>query len=649
VGTTGVAPDSLLLPVKVLDKTGFGSASGIAAGISHAAVRGARVINLSLGGQNPAPELLPVLQAAAKSSVIVAAAGNSGNSLSPAFPAAYATQPGIVGSMIAVGSVNSANRISSFSQTPGTGGCVASGGVTRCLRDVFLVAPGEQIMSTQLNNSYAAASGTSMAAPHVSGAAALVIGASPFLTSQQVVDILLRSATDLGQPGADAVYGRGLLNVKAAMAPVGAQTIATAGGWTSSYSGSGEVTTSSLSGPLGAGVRNATMLRSVTFFDDYGRDYQTDLTTYVAPAAISLVERISTPAWSSRFISFEGKDYSASASLLDTTSNGVMSLGFSDASGDTISDMVITARLSGMSGLSFGHDVSMPGLANRLDLAADPRFDGLFMGASALNSPFLSLADGGDVGLASVHLGSQATLSFGHAHVEVDEAAAVTTSVMASDAQLAKLTEPAGNIRSAQTSFAALDWSPASWALAGFVLGMTEEENSMLGTSENGALALTSDASTLSFGGSARFDLGQRVTLSASWSFGRTEATPEAGSIVQSYSEISSQSYGVAIAREGLFSDGDSIGIAVSRPLHITKGTAFLQASSGVTDGREIIYAQETVQLASATPETNFELGYTTLLSLDTMLMANLIYQQHAGGVADENAIAGLVTLTTRW
>ena len=649
LGTTGIAPGSLLLPVKVLDRTGAGSPGAIAAGISHAALRGARVINLSLGGQDPAPELIPALQTAAKSSVIVAAAGNSGNSLSAAFPAAYATQPGIVGSMIAVGSVSTANRISSFSQTPGTGGCVETGGVSRCLRDVFLVAPGERINSTFLNNSYAAASGTSMAAPHVAGAAALVIGASPFLTSQQVVDILLRSAKDIGAPGPDPVFGRGLLNVNAAMAPLGAQTIATAGGWTSSYSGSGEVSTSSLSGPLGAGVRNATLLRSVTFFDEYGRDYQTDLTAYVAPASVSLVDRISTPSWSSQFISFTGKDFSASASLADGTSNGVMSLSFTDDNGDRLSDLVIKARLSDVSGVSVGHNASVQGLANRLDLAADPRFEGLFVDASALNSPFLSLADGGNIGLASVRLGGQASLSFGHARVEAEDAAVVTTSIMASDAQLVRLTDPVGHTRAAQTSFVALDWTLAPWAMTGIVLGMIEEENSLLGTSESGALALTSDASTLSVGGSARFDLGQRVTLSAAWSFGRTEAAPEAGSIVQSYSEISSHSYGIAISREGLFSDGDSIGFAVSRPLHITQGTASLLASTGVTDERGIVYTQETLSLASATPETDVELGYTTFLSLDTMLMANLIYQQNVGGEAGENAIAGLVTIKTRW
>jgi subtilisin family serine protease len=140
-GTTGVAPGASLLAVKVLDANGSGSYTAVAQGITYAAQSNARVISMSLGGASPSSTLIAPLQTAATSAVIVVAAGNSGNALAPGYPAAYATTSGIGGSMIIVGSVNGSNQISSFSQTPGTGGCAASGGVTRCFKDVFLVAP----------------------------------------------------------------------------------------------------------------------------------------------------------------------------------------------------------------------------------------------------------------------------------------------------------------------------------------------------------------------------------------------------------------------------------------------------------------------------------------------------------------------------
>lgn len=648
-GMTGVAPGASLLAVKVLDANGSGSYTAVAQGITYSAQSNARVISMSLGGSSPSSTLIAPLQTAAASAVIVAAAGNSGNALAPGYPAAYATTSGIGGSMIIVGSVNGSNQISSFSQTPGNGGCAASGGVTRCFKDVFLVAPGESIRSTYLNSSYAFMSGTSMATPYVSGVAARVLGASPFLTNRQVVQILLQSATDLGAAGTDAVYGRGLVNLTAALAPLGSQTIATAGATTGQATGSGQVSGSGISGTLGIGLRNSSIARNVMFFDAFGRDYTTDLTQSIASSAVTLTDVISRASFSSQFVSFAGDGYSVSGFVNDTSENAVASLGFSQDVEDNLSDMVVTARLSDTTTVSFGHNATLSGRVNALDIAADDRFDGLYMSASALNSPFLALADGGDFGSASFRVNDSLSFSFGFSQGAADEEAATYTQVMADDRMLSKLTQDVEHTRSAQSTLAAMSWNFAPWGTAGVSVGMTEEQNSLLGSTESGALALTSDASTASVGTSVKFDLGDQWTMSGSWSMGRTQATPVAGSIVQGYSEIESQAYGLAIAKQGIFEDDDSLGFAVSRPLHITSGTATMYASTGVTEDREIIYTQENVALASSTPETDYELGYTTKLSADTSLQANFIYQQNVGGEANEDAVAGLMTLKTRW
>lgn len=72
-------------------------------------------------------------------------------------------------------------------------------------------------------------------------------------------------------------------------------------------------------------------------------------------------------------------------------------------------------------------------------------------------------------------------------------------------------------------------------------------------------------------------------------------------------------------------------------------------ASTGVTRGREIVYTTETINLASATPETDVEFGYAAALGPVTFLQINAIYQMDLGGVAGEEAIAGLATLSTQW
>ena len=120
------------------------------------------------------------------------------------------------------------NRITPFSN-----GCGEA--ATYCL-----AAPGAWVLSTVYSEdgefssfinktAYASFQGTSMAAPMVSGAAAVVKGAYPNLTARQVVDILLRSATDLGAPGTDPVYGHGLLNLARALQPIGPTRAAAAG------------------------------------------------------------------------------------------------------------------------------------------------------------------------------------------------------------------------------------------------------------------------------------------------------------------------------------------------------------------------------------------------------------------------------------
>lgn len=649
VGNTGVAPGALLLPVKVLDANGSGSYSAVGSGISYAASMGARVINMSLGGSSPSSTLLAPLQHAAATAVIVAAAGNSGNNYAPGYPAAYATQAGIVGSMIIVGSVNSQNVISSFSQTPGNGGCVASGGKTTCFKDVFLVAPGQSIYSTYKDGGYATMSGTSMATPYVSGVAARVLGAAPYLTAKQVVSILLQSATDLGAAGTDAIYGRGLVNLQGALAPLGSQSVATSGGTTGSFSGTGNVASAGVSGVLAAGLRNSQIAKNLVFFDAYGRDYATDLSSAVASSSVSLAGVVAQGGSAMRHVSAFGEGYSVSGFVGDEAPNAVAYAGFAERSYTELSDVIIKARFSDDTSVTLGHNASLAGRVNQLDLAASEAYDGLFMSASALNSPFLSLTQGATFVSAAIDVGDGFTFSVGRAASEDSATQAYEDEILTLDEELANLAQDPTHLRSAQNTVAAMSWQVAPWGVVGLNAAYTEEENSFLGTYEQGALALTADAATTSVGFGARFNLGDDWVMSASWSRGVSEASPVAGSLFQSFSTMESQAYGLALSRLGIFGETDSLGFSVSRPLHITNGSAVITASTGVTEEREILYSTEVVDLASSTPETDYEVGYTARLDDGLTLQTNAMYQQDVGGEAGKDAVAAYVTLKAEW
>lgn len=188
VGATGVAPDATILPVRVLGANGSGSTLDVAAGIRYAADLGADIINLSLGGGYSRAIDSAIDYARALGSFIVAAAGNE-SSATPGYPARFSATDDNV---ISVGAYTSSGGLARFSNDVGGSGAVQ------------VDAPGVGIFSTYVGGRYATLSGTSMAAPHVAGLAALTLSANPSLTSAELRD-LLASGTIGRAGGSDAI------------------------------------------------------------------------------------------------------------------------------------------------------------------------------------------------------------------------------------------------------------------------------------------------------------------------------------------------------------------------------------------------------------------------------------------------------------
>ena len=216
-GVAGVTWNCKILPVKVLARmvnhgdpfypigtvTGVGTASDIASGIRHATDNGAHIINLSLGGYNDTfVERDAVAYAIAQGCVVVAAMGNDDVS-TPHYPAAY---PNVV----AVGAINQSDQ---RVRSPPWGSNTGS--------HIDVVAPGISIRSTDWDDTYSYKQGTSMAAPHVSGVAALVKSCDPRLKGSEIAQIMRDTARALKDDPADPVpndsYGHGLVDAKAAV------------------------------------------------------------------------------------------------------------------------------------------------------------------------------------------------------------------------------------------------------------------------------------------------------------------------------------------------------------------------------------------------------------------------------------------------
>lgn len=192
-GTIGAANKARIMPVKVLNNQGYGYLSDVAKGIYYAADNGARVINLSLGASTDSLTLKNAIAYAAGKGVIIAAAAGNDYGKTCSYPAAY---PGA----ICVVATDSYNKLASFSNIGGE-----------------LAAPGVSNYSTYLGSTYKYMSGTSMATPHVAGAAAVVISYCSTCTSSQIRTILRENAVDLGVVGQDGVFGYGLVDLVASI------------------------------------------------------------------------------------------------------------------------------------------------------------------------------------------------------------------------------------------------------------------------------------------------------------------------------------------------------------------------------------------------------------------------------------------------
>jgi len=209
LGVIGVAPEAVIMPLKVLGANGGGDIAGIARAIKYAADNGAHVINLSLGGPMPTKVLQKALQYARSRGVLpVCAAGNSGSSVG--YPAAYPE-------CMAVSAVQYDQTITFYSSRGPQVDIAAPGGNIRVDQN------GDGFPDGVLQNTiypeavhkddYMLFMGTSMAAPHVAGVAALLVSAG--VRSPDALEAILKKSA---KPKEDPkLYGAGLLDAHKAL------------------------------------------------------------------------------------------------------------------------------------------------------------------------------------------------------------------------------------------------------------------------------------------------------------------------------------------------------------------------------------------------------------------------------------------------
>jgi subtilisin family serine protease len=597
-GMFGVAYNTYLLPIKVLNDRGSGTSASVAGGIQYAVNQRLSastadafkpfVINLSLGSSSPSTQIANALKNAVGAGMVVAAAAGNDGGANPIYPARFAKEDWANGQIIAVGAVDANNKIASFSNRAGDA------------MNFYLVAPGVSIYSTYPKldrktklyvEGYATLSGTSMATPYVTGAVALVKSGWGWLDAPTIANILFTSAKDLGATGVDAIYGRGLLDLQAALGPLGGLSAPISSGTTTTLDGTSLTGSGSTSTALRVAGRAG--LLQVAGFDSFGRDYQVDLSPAVQ-------RRSSTDGLASMFSALDATEeqaYSRNGAVLRLAQRSEATrLALGHRTGDAWTGNVgfamsvldaagreLVFGLSGMGARAFG-------LAGELG-----RRDESLLSA-ALANPYFTFAE------QHVHTGAGWSLGDG---------LRIKLGVLAS-APRAQPSELAPQLSSRSQGMTLAELSgPLDAGLWSVGVGRLRETDSMLGTTQTGALSFAGQTSTNVLNLGVALPLGPRVTFGAQYSVGHTgNIANQAASLVTGYSGVRSQAFAAAISFAEAFRSGDRLSFALSQPLRVAAGTMQMVVPVGADDNGSPVLASRAISLRPDGREVRADLFY---------------------------------------
>lgn len=588
-GMHGVAWSSRILPVSFADKngnlwSGEGSAT-IERGWNHAASHGAKAINNSWSYPNlymdntdkaEIEKVMPRLVASArnlveKDVITVFTTGNDSRgqpSVTAGLPHFY---PELKGHWIAVGAVDSKNRLSSYSNYCGDAA------------EWCMVAPGDDIYSS-VPGGYTRYSGTSMAAPHVTGAIGVLYQAFPYLTAEEIVQILFETADDIGPA---EKFGHGLLNLEKATRPIGETRIPTG---TDIAGGSESLSASSLyvSAAFGDGIGQALSGRSLIALDDYNRDYRIDM------GSLARTKQLDTGKDALHRLKLFGGIEERSQ---NTIRNGPFSITTATrlrASDPSLGDSHWSRMSFAFSGHGYSMEASMnPDLGRSFGFREMGFADAPLMDATGFDQPHLGLVESGysssfGFGLAE---GSELRLGVfsGNVHVEDSSLFANAPSVYGAVGQLT--TEVTGGL---SVSAAA---------------GAVSEQGSLLGSVSSGAFGESMRSNTLFTSLGATFDLAPNTRLTLTGSLGQTSFRQNGG-MIRSGQNIVTTSFGAGIAQQALLQDNDVLSLAVSQPLRVEAGRVNLSVPTSRNMDGSIGYSRMSLSPQPSGREINLQAAY---------------------------------------
>ena len=553
------------------------------------------IMNLSLGATSSSANTFGALRsamraAAAEDKIMVLAAGNEGLSgnpndqLQPIYPAAYANDADIAGLAIVVGNLTASDTAAASSNFCGD------------TRDYCLFAPGTSIRSTLNGGSYGIGSGTSFAAPYVAGAAAVVKAAFPGVSSEDVVDRLLLTAADLGDPGVDSIYGRGRLDLEAAMAPVGPTGFPlgpTVDGPRTGLSGS----SLRLASGFAMDDADARHLRRAVAFDDMGFPFPVDLSK-----AVTVAER--------------------EDGLSTFISGGTGSLTISDMNharmAALVADDETALAAEALSATRFDQqrqDASSTMLRFEVDIASQARVFALLNGGDgAMLGLAAGLAERGGAVLQrsaffSPHdLVVQETAGAGFSFSPAEN----TTMAFSASAVMPEAGGPKMSLQRAeilQTLAAGVDLR-----LEG---GLVQEDGGFAGGRSSGAFGDEPSARSQFLSVSLLGPISDDIDWFASYSLGQASIGEGRQENLVTWSDTRSEAFGAGLIARDVARDGDGLTLMVGQPLRQDKAKAVIDLPVARQPDGKVVTVEETIDFSPDAREVMTEIGYRLTLDRD--------------------------------
>ncbi len=404
------------------------------------------------------------------------------------------------------------------------------------------------------------------------------------------------------------------------------------------------------------------LLKHVIVVDQFGRDYSADLTKAVRNTGFdissfltldqALGQANATGAVASGLQAISSAVYSPQLGLI--TMSGLVNtittpaMFSSDAATRDVvrgymSNLAISASPTEAVSFDMGYKLRLSGRINEYDANSSPAYAGLFVSASAVNSPYASLTNGGNYIGTTVNLADGLNLRTGFSWMSPDSQ---WSGAPASD-QLARYDMQNQSVferRNANAAVMGLSWNFASWGGLGVVTSQTVEHNGVLGGQSSGAMNIARSADTTAVDASMRIGLGKDWLATVSYGEGLTHLNIEPDTLLNSASGLHSRSYGIAVATRNVFGN-DSLGFALTRPMYLDSGSGTIAAATAVDRAGNLTISSSTLAFAEKTPETDLEVGYTkSFLEGRLSLQSDAAYQLDVAGQTGRNA----VTFVTR-